>query len=72
MNTQKTLIEEYKQKLIKETKKFCDKYLDQEYCQLCEKMLISYLIQVLNLISALMTFAIILAYPKVQQHKKQK
>lgn len=39
MNTKKTLVEEYKQKLIKETKKFCDKYLNQEYCQLCEKMI---------------------------------
>lgn len=39
MNTQKTLVEEYKQKLIKETKKFCDEYLNQEYYQLYEKMI---------------------------------
>lgn len=39
MTTQKTIIEDYKQKLIEESKKFCDEYLDQEYAQLCEKMI---------------------------------
>jgi len=39
MNTQKGIIEGYKQKLIEESKKFCDEYLDQEYAQLYEKMI---------------------------------
>ncbi len=39
MNAHQTTVEEYKQKLIEEAKKFCDKYLNQEYSQLCEKMI---------------------------------
>ena len=39
MNTHQAIVEEYKQKLIEEAKKFCDKYLNQEYSQLCEKMI---------------------------------
>ncbi len=39
MTTQKAIVEDYKQKLIEESKKFCDEYLDQEYAQLCEKMI---------------------------------
>jgi len=35
----KAIAEDYKKKLIAEAKKFCDKYLDQEYSQLCEKMI---------------------------------
>ena len=33
------VIDDYKQKLIKKTKIFCDKYLDQEYEQLCIQMI---------------------------------
>src|SRR5216683_610562 len=39
MNTQKAIVQDYKQKLIEESKKFCDTYLDQEYAQLCQKMI---------------------------------
>lgn len=39
MTTQKVIVEDYKKKLIEESKKFCGTYLDQEYAQLCEKMI---------------------------------
>jgi len=35
----KKLIEERMQKLIEMTDGFCDKYLDEDYKQLCEKLL---------------------------------
>lgn len=35
----KIVVNDYKQKLIEETKKFCDAYLDPEYAQLSEQMI---------------------------------
>ena len=35
----KTLVEEKMQKLIEMTARFCDEHLDEEYKQLCEKLI---------------------------------
>lgn len=35
----KIIVNDYKQKLIEETKEFCDQYLDHEYEQLCVQMI---------------------------------